>query len=592
MRRILHAISVAMLACPAVAVAGNLVVKPTTTLQALTSNNTSTVNAFVSQSNGNLGANNVSKQDIHSLLYPGARTKIYAHMMMWFGASNHMNVGYSSIDAKQIKRQVNDMISRGIDGVIVDWYGPGSSSDQATQLLMLEAEKHPGFTFALMVDTGAIKWYSCPGCSPQDALIQHLRYAEQAYFGSPAYLKLDGKPFVTNFDIDLLFKIDWNAVKASLTSDPALVFQHSQGFTHALTSGSQSWIMPTTTDLGMSYLSSFYAAGKSHASLETMGAVYKGFDDGLASWGAKRRMDQQCGQTWLKTFSKINSLYNSGKQLNALQLVTWNDYEEGTEIESGIDNCVSITASVSGSALKWSISGQENTIDHYTVYISKDGKNVMPLTDMAAGLRSLNLCSYGLSSTKYTFFVRAVGKPSLKNQISNGVSYTSQCSNITAGTTLQATPGSISVASSRPGTTTISPLVFLKSQVSLSCANLPPGIACQFAPAVLPSGTDSVSSVLTISTRPIAAAVRGNERHEVFFPYLSLGLVGLVGIGHFKRKRLAHAVVVGFIFAITILLGSCGGGSMARSKAAGYTVTVVGTSGNTQLSTTVSVTIE
>ena len=40
--------------------------------------------------------------------------------------------------------------------------------------------------------------------------------------------------------------------------------------------------------------------------------------------------------------------YNSGKQLPALQLVTWNDYEEGTEIESGIDNCFSLSASVSG----------------------------------------------------------------------------------------------------------------------------------------------------------------------------------------------------------------------------------------------------
>ena len=40
-------------------------------------------------------------------------------------------------------------------------------------------------------------------------------------------------------------------------------------------------------------------------------------------------MGQQCGQTWLQTFSKLNGLYNSGKQIPALQLVTWNDDEEG-----------------------------------------------------------------------------------------------------------------------------------------------------------------------------------------------------------------------------------------------------------------------
>src|SRR5439155_5872948 len=102
----------------------------------------------------------------------------------------------------------------------------------------------------------------------------------------------------------------------------------------------------------------------------TIGGVYKGFNDTLASWGSNRITGQQCGQTWLQTFAKVNSFYNSGKQLDALQLVTWNDYEEGTEIESGIDNCFSVSAKMSGTALQWNITGNENTIDHYVVYIS------------------------------------------------------------------------------------------------------------------------------------------------------------------------------------------------------------------------------
>jgi len=42
---------------------------------------------------------------------------------MWFGQSNHKNVGYNSKDPAQVKRQSEDMISRGIDGVIVDRMG-------------------------------------------------------------------------------------------------------------------------------------------------------------------------------------------------------------------------------------------------------------------------------------------------------------------------------------------------------------------------------------------------------------------------------------------------------------------------------------
>src|SRR5205814_5329833 len=122
--------------------------------------------------------------------------------------------------------------------------------------------------------------------------------------------------------------------------------------------------MPQFANYGLRYLSAFYDTGIAFSDLQTVGAAYKGFNDSLAGWGSGRVMDQQCGQTWLQTFSRVNSVYNSGRQLPYLQLVTWNDYEEGTEIESGIDNCFSLTTSVSGSSLQWKISGNESTIDH------------------------------------------------------------------------------------------------------------------------------------------------------------------------------------------------------------------------------------
>src|SRR5438270_5918258 len=211
---------------------------------------------------------------------------------------------------------------------------------------MAEAEKHPGFTIAVMVDAGAIKWDSCKGCTPQQALISQLQYIEQTYFVSKAYMTMGGQPVVTNFGIDDSYTIDWNAVNSALPTKPLFLFQNNGGFTHTLTNGSYSWVMPTTTDFGMSYMTSFYNTGIPLPIEQTVGATYKGFNDTLASWGSNRIMGQQCGQTWLHTFSKINSLYNSGRQLPILQLVTWNDYEEGTEIETGISNCLTVSASV------------------------------------------------------------------------------------------------------------------------------------------------------------------------------------------------------------------------------------------------------
>ncbi|MGB8833358.1 MAG: hypothetical protein WCC95_14500, partial [Candidatus Sulfotelmatobacter sp.] len=411
-------------------------VVPTTTLAAQTSNNTSAANTFKTLSNGDRGAGNISKVDIHTLLYPGATTKVYAHMVLWFGQSDHMNIGYSETNPTEVQSQIDDMVSRGIDGVIIDWYGPGNAIDRATKLVMAAAENHPGFTFAIMIDKGAIEWYSCEACSPQQALINELQYIERTYFPSPAYMKINGQPMVTNFNVSLSYSsVDWDAANAATSTHPTFLFQNNDGFTQALSEGSYSWVMPTANDYGLNYLASFYDAGNKFSKEQTVGATYKGFNDALASWGSNRIMNQQCGQTWLQTFAKLNSMYDSGHQLPDLQLVTWNDYEEATELESGIDNCLTVSESVSGNTLQWSVNGNENTVDHYTVYVSTDGQNLMPLSDIATGVGSLNLCAFPLPNGNYQLFVQAIGKPNLANQMSEAKSYRPTCEVSTSGPT-------------------------------------------------------------------------------------------------------------------------------------------------------------
>jgi hypothetical protein len=400
-----------------------------TTVASLTVNNTSTANNFASQSNGNFGASNVSKLDIHSLLYAGAQTKILAQLLLWFGQSGHMNVGYSSNDAAQVKRQIEDMISRGIDGVIVDWYGPSNTIDTATQLVMQEAEKHAGFSFAIMIDAGAIGSNGCNGCNPQQTLVNLMKYVEQHYFPSSAYLNVQGQPIITNFNIDYDYQIDWQAANAQLHTPPRLIFQNQEGFTRSLSDGSYSWVMPQIGDFGLTYLSSFYATGLEFSNEKTVGAAYKGFNDSLAPWGSSRFMDQQCGQTWLQTFAQVNALFNQGRQLPYLQIVTWNDYEEGTEIESGIDSCFGLQASVSGNQLQWSTAGYESNIDHYSIYTSTDGKSISKLTDVPTGTHSADLCSLGVGSGNYQLFVQAVGKPSFANRMPGPLSYKGSCGN-------------------------------------------------------------------------------------------------------------------------------------------------------------------
>src|SRR5581483_9431111 len=438
--------------------------------------------------------------------------------MPWWGNPVHINVGYSSHDPAQIHAQITDMISRGIDGVIIDWYGNQDYSDQTAKLVMAEAEQHPGFTFAIMVDKGAISLSPCSGCNAQQTLIAQVQYVEQTYVPSTAYMRVNGRPVITNFDIDLHYTIDWNAVAAATSTNPDFIFQHSAGFTHTVSGGSYSWVIVNVTDYGMSYLDKFYKGGLAAPTEYTVGAAYKGFNDTLASWGQNRIMGQQCGQTWLQTFNKANSYYNSGNQLDAIQLVTWNDYEEGTEIETGIDNCFSISSSLKGNSLQWSVTGNENTIDHYEIYISTDGQNLMPLNSMAVGSRSLDLSTYSLASGTYTMLVQAVGKPTFINHISTGVKYTVQATTSGGGSgggtnpqiSLGAAPAQLKIAVGKSGTTklTVTPVAgSVQSAVMLSCSGLPAGATCSFSPASLVPGSTAVSSTLTVALSPVFAGL-------------------------------------------------------------------------------------
>lgn len=142
-------------------------------------------------------------------------------------------------------------------------------------------------------------------------------------------------------------------------------------------------------------------------------------------------MQQQCGQTWLQTAiaETHNSDYSVVRQLPFTGAVTWNDYDEGGEIETGIANCLSLSASVSGSILSWNLnfsasSGSENTVDHYIVFDSSDGQNLTPKATLLPGTHSVDLNTLTLASGSHILYVKAVGKPSLQNQMSNSVSYT------------------------------------------------------------------------------------------------------------------------------------------------------------------------
>jgi len=403
--------------------ASNLV--PTTTLQAETSVNTS---ANISGLPNGAVSGNVNKASIRNLLYPGSTTQIYAAFQPWFGPPNHISVGYNSADPAQVKRQVEDMISRGIQGAIVDWYGTSDSFiDGATQQLRAQAEAHPGFQIALMYDGGALLTAAMQnGCDATNQAIRDLTLGYNEYMNSPAYTRIDGRPVVYFFGTEAWY-IDWNIVRASVPGNPILLFQGTGGYTETSQSnGAYQWIEiinGNQFDPQIAALQMFYAVAVDRPQQPATGSAYKGFNDVSAIWSTNRIVNQHCGQTWIDTFNTANRFYSSSNQLPALQVVTWNDYEEGSEIETGIDDCIVISPALVGGWLTWNVTGNENAVDHYTLFASTDGQNLEKLVDLPTSRHAIDMGVFGLSPANYILYVQAVGKPSIINHMSPAVGY-------------------------------------------------------------------------------------------------------------------------------------------------------------------------
>lgn len=406
---------------------------PSTTLAAETSNNTSASDTFQGWANGTPKPRNVSKLPLRSLMYDGSETKLHVHFMPWFGHSGHKDVGYRSDDPEQVRRQVKDMISRGIDGAIIDWYGPGRAPhDTATMLIKEEAERNPGFEFAVCEDKGALsKCAETPGCEVTEKLISDFTYVANTYFTSPAYMRTkEGRPVLHFFGVEAYnHLIDWDKVRANVPGNPVFIFRNSVAYTAAQTNGGYAWLVnqqrsgATDGYMSLPYLTNFYQVAQQSPAQHTWGSAFKGFDDSYASWGKGRYIGQYCGKTWLSTWAHPGKFYSSVKQLEAMQIVTWNDYEEGTPIEVGIESCLSLVTSMAGSTVSWSLAGDPANVDHFLVFVSTDGENLAQVAKLPVSARSFDLDSVGLGAGRYNIFVKAAAKAGLFNAMSNRVDY-------------------------------------------------------------------------------------------------------------------------------------------------------------------------
>jgi hypothetical protein len=412
-------------------------------------------------------AGHVSNISIKQLLYPGWTGRLVCEYQPWFGLSSHKSVGYNENSSTTVAAQDSFMIREGCDINLIDFYGsldPNQSFNLATtNAVFADLNRRTGYPlkFGVMEDKGALI-SSCPTSNQtetatvtclENALISDMDYINTQYASSAVYFTDAGNPVIFTFIPKSVWPIltstDWNtiwsAVKAHSDTYAApfkYVFEFGSFTTASYDNGRFGWPQPPTysstqqfwwgssTSSSPTYLDTLYSAGLTHPSQLTIGVLYKGFDDNNASWSNNRVVAQQCGQVLLKTADEISKYFGgSNPQIPYVQIATWNDYEEGTAVEGGIDNCYTVTMSLSGSQLTWTLVASDSTyastatIHHFNVYFTDAAGNLyvaaqnLPVTTNALDLSAL------VPSGTWSVYVEMVGQPLIINRMSNGVSF-------------------------------------------------------------------------------------------------------------------------------------------------------------------------
>ena len=268
----------------------------------------------------------------------------------WSNLASHytpLTGPYDSADEALLEYQVQLMKLSGIDGVIVDWYGMEPFWDYGTintaTKKLFEVVKKAGLKFVICYEDQTMKHMVDNGhFQREDVIIQGqsvMRYMRDNWFNDEAYLKAGDQPVLFIFGPQFYKDAEsWESIFSVLTPKPAF-FSLDNIFYPAETAAypwppmwaSKSGVL-NHTDL-LTYLDEFYDKGERWPYL--VGGAFPGFHDIYAEAGVGTSygyLDALEGKTFRFTLQEALM-----RQPDMIQLITWNDYGEGTNIEPTVE---------------------------------------------------------------------------------------------------------------------------------------------------------------------------------------------------------------------------------------------------------------
>ena len=270
---------------------------------------------------------------------------------------------YDSLDPALIEYQLTSAWAAGISGFVVDWYGPNDVEgiDRAAYQVLQKIEDWQaryGFDFYLALTYEEQILQRVPQTQQAETAVAHFNHILETYTNSPAYLHYQDDPVIFMFQAwpdgqpGLLTPSQLQQVQDSLPDFHLLYMGAEQAYL-PVTDGFYSWVGGTNSDpadWGEEYANWLFPEQdfqtEQHQLDLTVGSVWAGFDDsGVNAWdvngtGTPRFVDRQNGAVYAETWQRALQDKTTRQRLSPawVQIVTWNDWNEGSEIEPSVED--------------------------------------------------------------------------------------------------------------------------------------------------------------------------------------------------------------------------------------------------------------
>lgn len=243
---------------------------------------------------------------------------------------------YDSNDPDYLEYALTCIKLSGIDGILIDYYGTLNFNDYSQLLIssnsVIDMCQKVGLKFGIVYEDRTIQSIIDQGFGNKIDLAKgDLKYMDENYFHLNNYFKLNEKPVLLNFGpITLKSNEDWLNVFSSIDTDinffPLAYHPQYYNLTTSV-NGVYAWVGEVRNNNLYNYSQQFDFTGG--------GAMFEFrefYEEG--GWGATGQSDipNRNGDLFKETLEIAKTA-----NVDFIQLITWNDWGEGTAIEPSKD---------------------------------------------------------------------------------------------------------------------------------------------------------------------------------------------------------------------------------------------------------------